>query len=780
MRTHISHLLISSLVILLMPSGNAQIAIGEWRDHLPYNRALRIADDGENVFCATTYSLFSFNKNEKSVDRISKVNGLSDVGISAMVYSEAFKTLVIAYTNTNIDLIKNGQVINIPDIKHRQIMGNKTINNISLRDNYAYLSCGFGIVVLDIDNEEFPESTYYIGENGSQVNVLDITFSNDSIYAATSTGIYKAALLSPNLADFNSWSKDQRLHPEGRFNAVCYFENRLVANNSNEGWLRDTLFMYDYENQQWSIMPGSTNQAKYRIIASNNQLVIVSEFGLHIINSNYQETAIIDNPGNVALQSRDAWIDDENMVWIADNRYGLVATNGSDNTFVITPNGPLSQRTFNMSLNDEKLWVASGGRTTTWGKMYIADGVYSFIDNTWNTYNSSTGFHAFDTISDMTCIAVNPQDSRQVFIGTWMEGVIELFDGEVTNVYSDHNSSLQIWPTANYVAVSGIAFDNSGNLWVVNSGAPNLLSVKKPDGEWKNYSLGSAGTGIDASRMIIDRYNQKWIMVRSDNTTDRKLVVFTENNTLDDTSDDQVRTITTTPGNGNLPGNMIYSLAEDLDGHLWIGSDQGIAVIYSPGNVFSGENFDAQRILVEVGGYVQYLFESEVVTSIAVDGANRKWIGTERAGIFLISANGTEQIHHFTEENSPLFSNLIIDIAINHKNGEVFFATDRGIISYKSTATGPNPTNSDVVAYPNPVREGYNGTIAIKGLVDKADVKITDVSGTLIYSTIAEGGQAIWNGKNMSGKKAATGVYMVFVTDDLGQEKMVTKILFIN
>lgn len=762
--------------LLFCSLATAQTAIGEWRDHLPYNRTIRVANVDNSVYCATNYSIFIYDKDDNSVLRKSKVNGLSDVGISAMSYSDTYKTLVIAYTNTNIDLLKEGRIINLSDIKRRQILGNKTINNITINDSLAYLSCGFGIVVLDIKNEEFPEPTYYIGPEGSQVNVLDVTFGADSVYAATFTGIFKASLASPNLADFNAWSKDMRLYPNLSFNAINFFNNRLFVNNHNEGYSTDTVFMYNYSTNLWSILPGSTFLNKYRLNVSNGQLIEVTEFGFQIFDENFQKTAVIDNPGGVALQSRDVVIDKSNTKWIADNRYGLVSTDGQQNTFVVTPNGPLSPRVFDMALEDQKLWVASGGKTSTWGKMYVADGVYSFTNESWNTYNSSTGFSTFDTISDMTCIVVNPKDSRQVFAGTWMTGVIEFFDNVVTNVYGTGNSSLQLWPTANYVAISGLAFDSNSNLWVVNSGAAHLLSAKKPDGTWKSFDLGSSASSIDAAGVVVDSYNQKWVMVRADH----KLVVFSEKNTFEDISDDQVKILSNAPGNGNLPGNKIYSIAEDRDGRLWIGSDQGIGVIYSPGNVFTGGNYDAQRILVEVGGYVQYLLESEVVTAIAVDGDNRKWIGTERAGVFLISANGTEQIYHFTDENSPLFSNLIIDIVINHKNGEVFFATDKGIISYRGTATGPNPTNSDVVVYPNPVREGYTGAIAISGLVNQADVKITDVSGNLIYTTKAEGGQAIWYGNNMSGRRASSGVYLVFITDDLGEEKMVTKILFIK
>ena len=230
-----------------------------------------------------------------------------------------------------------------------------------------------------------------------------------------------------------------------------------------------------------------------------------------------------------------------------------------------------------------------------------------------------------------------------------------------------------------------------------------------------------------------------------------------------------------------MPGSKILCFAQDLDGELWLGSNEGIGVIYSPENVFeSGANFDAQKILVDVGGYTEYLLYTETVTAIAVYGANRKWIGTERSGVYLFSPDGTEEIHHFTVENSPLYSNSIIDIEINGETGEVFFGTEAGIISYKSTATNPQPTNTDVVVYPNPVREGYSGTIAIKGLVKNADIKITDVSGTLIFATRAEGSQAVWNGRNFDGRKAQTGVYLVFSTDDTGSEKLVTKIMFIN
>jgi len=163
-----------------------------------------------------------------------------------------------------------------------------------------------------------------------------------------------------------------------------------------------------------------------------------------------------------------------------------------------------------------------------------------------------------------------------------------------------------------------------------------------------------------------------------------------------------------------------------------------------------------------------------------VDGANRKWVGTDRGGVFLFSEDGTKQIYHFTAENSPLLSDRIVCIALS-LDGEVFFGTDKGVISFRGTATPGGDTNEDVYAFPNPVKSDYEGYIAIKGLVNNAQVKITDVNGVLVYSTQAEGGQAVWwDGKNFDGRKVQTGVYLVFAANDTGTEKVVTKILFVN
>jgi hypothetical protein len=292
--------------------------------------------------------------------------------------------------------------------------------------------------------------------------------------------------------------------------------------------------------------------------------------------------------------------------------------------------------------------------------------------------------------------------------------------------------------------------------------------------------MGSATVGKEMGDVEIDHLGQKWIVMRPT----QYIVVFNDNGTPDNPSDDlQAKLLSSATNNGAIPGSGVFSLAVDKDGEIWVGTDEGLAVFYSPENVFTNYNFDAQRILIprnDGTGLADILLEFEVITAIAVDGANNKWVGTENSGVYMFSPDGLSEIHHFTIDNSPLLSNSVLSISINNLSGEVFFGTANGIISYKSTATEGGTTYENVYAYPNPVRPGYSGPIAIKGLVNEANFKITDLNGSLVYSGIAEGGQAIWNGQTQSGRGVQTGVYLVFITNDDGSETMVTKILFMN
>ena len=755
------------------------IGVGQWRDQLPYKKCIDVVEADEIIYCATPYSLFYYNKTDESVQRLTKVNGLSDVGINAINYSDDHNTLVIAYSNTNIDLIKGNVIINIPDIKRKTILGNKTINKVLFIDKLAYLSCGFGIVVLDVENEEIYD-TYYIGPEGSKINILDLTYNDTAFFAATENGIYHASLTNPNLANFSSWTKDQTiLYPNEKFNIIQAFNGRIFANTSiPDIYNADTLMFYN--GIEWGIFNPEETYTKRSISVNYNQMIISCSDNVQVYGLDFNISYLINSANSNYISPFDAIIDKDNFVWIADKRFSLIKTwdngNGAE---LIELNGPGSINVFQLASGGKDVWVAPGGRTPQWGPSNIRDGLFLFNGDDWTTYNSYT-IPAFDTIYDFVCIAIDPANYQKVYAGNWGTGVLEFINGELNKIYTPENSEIQ--PHSNntsYVPTSAVCFDNTNNLWIANSGATSLLTVKTYEGDWKAFDLGTKARGLDLGRMIIDSYNQKWIITRITNDHTKFLLVFNDNNTIFDTSDDKTKLLSSQENYGNIPGSKVYSMAVDLDGEVWIGTDEGICVFYSPEDIFESSTVNAQRILVEQDGYVQYLLETEIVTAITINGANQKWMGTQKAGVFLLSEDGTEQIHHFTEDNSPLLSNDIIDIAIND-DGEVFFGTSEGIISFKGYATPGGPTNNDVYAYPNPVREDFSGVIAIRGLVRDASVKITDINGTLIYSTQAEGGQAIWDGKNFDGRRAHTGVYLVFSSNDDGSETLVTKILFIN
>ena len=295
------------------------------------------------------------------------------------------------------------------------------------------------------------------------------------------------------------------------------------------------------------------------------------------------------------------------------------------------------------------------------------------------------------------------------------------------------------------------------------------------DGEWMSYSFSSLINDEITEKILVAESGFKWVIIPGQ----KGILVFDDGQTIMDISDDQSRFLNGGTGTGGLPSNSVLSMAQDLDGEIWVGTSEGVGVFYSPASVFSeGVNFDAQQIIVEVDGYFQYLLGTESVTAIAVDGADRKWFGTEGSGVFLMSADGTKELHHFTTDNSPLISNNIRRIAINSSTGEVIFGTDQGMIAFKGSATGDEISTSQTYAYPNPVPENYNGLIAVKGLAANSEVRITDVAGNIVFSTLAEGTQVVWDGNDMNGNRVATGVYLVFGVDTNGQDSQVAKILF--
>ncbi|MEC7864218.1 MAG: hypothetical protein VYB55_04065, partial [Bacteroidota bacterium] len=646
------------------------------------------------------------------------------------------------YNNCNIDLIKNHQIINISDIKRKEIPGLKSINNITLRNGTAYLSCTFGLVLIDLTKEEIKD-TYNVGDENNMYEINGCAFLSDSIITATSEGVFYANVNSQTLSDYNSWT----ILP-GHTNEETY--DNIVSGNGNING------DYSYETISISYNNNTLIRTKFDRITVNKD----DGTYLELTHSKFENVLYALN-------------DDENIIWVADDINGVLKFEDYEYQESFVPEGPVRNDVYSLEFEERKLYLSHGGHSNFGTNALINDGV-SIKDeyDDWINYDNVKLGNSRDILE----VAV--QNGTEYY-ASWYHGIPELKDGKLIAKHGHSNTGGALDTTYysnNRIRISDIKFDSDGNLWALSSEVNHPIVVKTRNDDWYSFSMNQNQVGLFFDDLLIDSYDQKWGVLARGNG----LFVFSDNNTIDNSNDDQYKLLNTNIGLGNLPSLQTYSLAEDLNGEIWVGTDKGIAVFYDPGSVFSGYNFDAQQILITEGDYGQYLLSEEKVKCITIDGANRKWIGTEKSGVFLLSEDGQKEVLHFTKNNSPLFSNNIIDIAINHENGEVFIGTDKGLISYRSDATKGPGSQGVTHVFPNPVNERYNGLIAISGLVADANVKITDVAGNLVFETAANGGEAIWSGKNKTGERAATGVYLVFSTDIYGKEKMVSKILFIH
>ena len=375
---------------------------------------------------------------------------------------------------------------------------------------------------------------------------------------------------------------------------------------------------------------------------------------------------------------------------------------------------------------------------------------------------------------DFITVAVDARD-ESVWAGSYGGGLLHIKNNGQFEILKQNSPLEQTVGDPGSYRVSGLAFDSDHNLWITNFGANNELHVLKNNGTWKSFSIPFLLFANAASQIVIDDANQKWIVSPLGNG----LIVFNDNNTIDNTSDDKWKLFKTGTGLGNLPSNDVFSIAKDKSGFIWIGTSNGIAVIQCPQEVFSTAGCESIWPIIKEGNFANYLFKGQEVRNIAVDGADRKWIATS-SGAWLISSEGDKVIEHFTEENSPLLSNDVKSIAIDGTTGEIFFATAKGISSFRGAATEGGENKSNVLVFPNPVPPSYNGTIGIRGLPENSMVKITETNGRLVYQTRSLGGQAIWNGKDYKGRQASSGIYLVLAENEIKEEKIVAKIVFIS
>lgn len=759
---------IIQLVLLTCFCGNlfAQIPLNTWRDHYSFKVGKSLCFGNDKIFCATDNGIFTYKPSTGEIDKLTKTNGLSDVDASAIEYIDADQLLAIGYANGNIDLVYPAQTVNIVDILNKTITGSKSINGILSHNNLLYLSTGFGIVVLDANREEIKD-TYYIGANGGKTEVYTLKIFGNRFYAATSEGLMSADINNQFLYNYQNWTKEtySAMGMDYPITDIAVTSDALffaVQNGSAENYL-----LWKFDGNSYSQMLSIASTINH-INISNNKILVSTTNNLSIYNFQgvlLNEVSQYENYPSIKPYSA-MYIDSENLA-IADQSVGLVY-GSPDLLYARRPNGIVKNTAFALAASPKYVIAAAGAYNYTFSNSWSAFATSTFENNTWTNY---TNYNAIDAVA----LAFNPRNESEYYVASWGKGLFQFNEKTLTTQYTPDNSSLQ-YNNYQQCRISGMCFDSNNNLWVSNPLAAKPISVRKTDGSWVSFNYATQINTDKVATLHCSDNNLLWLLMPRE-----AIFVLDAGNDIDSQTDDKFKRFKPVGPDGSTYSVEYNTMAFDQNNYLWLGTSQGILVCYTPNNIIN-KTVAFQRIKLPdvVDGFAVYLLENENITSITVDGGDRKWIGTSKSGAFLFSADGTTEIYHFSTDNSPLPSNNILDIKIHPTTGEVFFGTDKGLVSYRGEATSGANEFGKVYAFPNPVHPDFSGQITITGLVKNTIVKITDISGNLVYETKSLGGSAIWNGKNFNGHRVATGVYLVLLTNSDGSQKAVTKILFIN
>lgn len=731
-------LIITLHFIALVRSLSAQdIPIGTWRVHISFYSLVDVMPTHSKVYAAAQNGVIIINRQDNSIQFYHKGNGLHNTGVSQIAYDATSDQLLAAYADGTFDVIRENRIRFFDPARNAVITGSKAINSIYVHETMAYFSTDYGVLIYDLSRGEIKETWRDLGEGGSTIRVIASTIRGDSVFLATDTGII-AGTLTDNLLDFNKWKRFE----EGNFLQTATSiatVGEVVYAASREGGV------YAYYSGSWSKVEMLPDGIFLKLTATADKLALTDGTNVWVLHPATNEAGIAYTDSESGVVK--AALDGTGVLWIATKGSGLL-TNETGSFTSIVPNGPAFNETVALRYNAGKIIAVSGGFSADSEPLNKPGNIGIFEGGIWSSETLSA--------SDLTSIAFNENGRR--FIGSFGFGLLDA-EGEASRVWDETNSSLiNTERPGRSVDITSIANAADG-LWVANYAAmPPLHFFNYNDNTWESYSFPYANARYPV-KLHTDFRNDVWMAL--DTERGGGLVVF-------DRVRNQHVTLSAQAGQGGLPSNRIYEVMSDRDGNVWVGTDAGVAYFFD-------KNSDAVKPIFEN----RFLLRDETVHAIAVDGGNRKWIGTER-GVWLFNSTGDQELANFTVENSPLPSNRIHDIEINSVSGEVFFATDRGIASFRSNATGGGSNFQTVKIFPNPIMGTFAGDVGITGLATDAIVKITDISGRLIRETRANGGSASWDVRDYKGRRVDTGIYLVMAVAPDGSESIVGKIAVVN
>lgn len=782
-------LAVAPAVALAQPGGPA--VPGTWRAYPSLGEVLALDASGGTVWAATTGGVFAYTPASGEVERYTTVDGLLGVGARALAVDGARASTWVGYETGALDRIgDDGGVRSFFDIARTEQYGRRAINRVIVRGDSLWIATDFGLVVFDPVEGVVRDAYTRLGALPAATPVYDALVApvpdgpdvgTTALWLATAEGVVRARL-GPGLQQPTAWTVELRLRtpqfPDSvavPFRRLAYHEGRVVAAADTTG-MRTTVNLPAADTYVrvagggWE--PVGVGRAVRDLAVIGPQLLMLRSRDIVTVDPSGTFTTY-QPEGFDALTAFD--VGDDGTVWIGDRAQGLFRApsfGGGGGTVAlpipaenrVNPSGPFSNVTSALDVGpDGALWLAH--RRTVVGGVAFAG--ISRLDG--------EGWHVFDSrpldlrVGEQGFLSAHAAADGSFYSGTFGGGLTHILpDGSAIN-YREHNSSLVDFDpgASSYVIAPDAVTDGEGRLWVVNTATNAPLHVRDPDGTWTALAVPE---GMPASTtpdgVYIDRFGQKWLTLRATSglSTGRGVAVVSTGSSPQDPSDDRATHFSGQLGTGvGMPNDLAHAVAEDGGGRLWIGTERGVGVVAAPGSAFGGDPalVTPQWPITGEGDSTSFFLRDFAVNAIAEDPAGRLWFGT-RTGALLVDPERNVVLQRFTEATSPLYSDNIVDVAVDAASGRVYFATDRGVLSYDADATAPVAAAEDLRVFPAPFRPSQHAEgVLISGLVARTDVRILTLDGRLVAQLDGAGGTARWDGRDATGAAVPSGVYLV-------------------
>lgn len=761
--------------ILLSTLSFSQNFEDTWEDHFSYNSIKAISEGNNKIYAAAENSVFVYDISTQEIETISTVQGLSGEQISTIYYSENFGTLVIGYENGLIDIVMDNEeeVLSVVDILEKQTIppDDKRINQFNEYNGNLYIAAEFGISLYNLSALEFGD-TYFIGDQGAQIDIRQTAIKEPYIYAASFGGGLRRALVdNDNLIDFEEWS------------------TIATANFRGAQTVGDEIYFVRFTNNIVRFVEGSgllnvtnVNGTVVDFTEVDKTLTITTEEEVLAYDEDFNLLSLVPFPVPDFESVPQSGISLNNNFFIGTSEKGILQFPfSSSNPTQILPDGPLFNQAFAIDASPGQLWLSYGDVDVNFDPApKTFKGLSNLVvEEGWTNINYETLFETFGKdANDIVDILINPNDPQEVYATSFSEGLLRVRDQTPEILFDETNSNnvledAFIGSNNAGLRLYGMDFDSEGNLWTVQSRKDDGLIRLSPSGQFQSIDvtpiLENVSRILAFSEVKVSREGFIYF-----GTSDSGLVAYNP-------SSGAFNIINANEAGGNLPSPNVRALAFDANNRLWIGTLQGIRVFFNVGGIFEEDaSIQAQEIIILENGIPQEFLFGISITDIEVDGSNNKWISTATSGVFYVTPNAQETLLRFTKDNSPLPTNNVQDITIDEETGTVYFATQNGLVAFKGTSTAPEEDLSLLRAFPNPVRPGFEGNVTIDGLTANANVKITDITGNLVFETTSEGGSVLWDTRAFGAYKVRSGVYLVLVTTEDAFETKVAKIMIVR